>query len=1444
MVKKVLKHGNFKKGRVPVILFCLCLYFFSVISANAEDPAIKSGKSYIIKFKAGTDVSEVSAAGKLTSVFGEILKNRNNNLLKITADPSSLARYYSIDNINSLTYNELTDIQKKSEFIEPNYIFHIDKIDSPDDPVYTEQWGLSAIDAAKAWELATGKGVTIGIVDTGIDFTHEDLVGALSINTGEDINGNGKYDPWSSRDTIDGVSGDLDGIDNDGDGVADDVTGYDFVDQISSNFGDNKTHDGIPYDENGHGTMVSGVIAATGNNAKGIIGEAYNSKIIMARAFDATGNGESDDIAKSIIYLVGRGVKVINISAGENYYSRLIAEAVDYAVSCGVTVVASSGNNGWAYPHYPSDLQNVISVGNAALYNGKFTRYYTSSYGENLSLMAPGTAIYTTSVGNGYKTASGTSISAPFVTASAALLLEKNPNLTPAQIRLIFETNATPMSSTARNAKEGAGLLNIFKSLQYSEPAEISISSPREFQVFHYGADSLITITGTATAPLFDSCRITLRNINSSSDSSYKPIILKRTVKNDTLAVFGNIGRAKIYNSDGSIYEEKSGQMLISISMALKNGKSVEKSMIIEIMNENETLAVDSSSISKIYDGEKCAAMVGVKTNISSFASVDVYLNGELVKSQSDNDLYSRFHSLLLEDLISGMNYKIILKVSRRDGETIETNLDYSADSVETGIAEFKNKNYNGLNFGGFTESAGNLFGSGKNGLLVCTFDKSGSFSSSKLLSYSDGAFSLNDSDAYSYLPAAAGNIRSSRENDVMTREYGNFYLFEYKDGNLFKNKFYNDNKKSRTGTALADFDGDGVDEILSFSDTAFYVDKYIDNSLQTIAQTSGKLYSGAMPGSVVGDFDGDGNLEFAHSDRYGNVYIEEYNRNEKSLVREAYFKINAYNDYDYHYFAAGDFDGDGIKDVAFLYPVDFYTDGRYISGAVTEPKERIWKIRIYKTKGINAYREVANLTSEFANVHIGSTGSGIGTFRNGISAGNIDGKAGDELVVSVYPNVYMLKYSDEKFHLFGLQENAFSGNPLIFDFDNNGINEVLYSKIDSIPAIEYVKNSEKYTPPTDIRGWAENNKQYHIQWTKPKNSISTQIWESSIYGAFSDVLLAETADSVYTLTSWSENPGVIYFKSRYGDSTLSARSRQFLFVVKDAAAPFSVHYSNNTLTVAFSGRTAYTVEPGVFKIINSAGDTIRPFTAQFSGDYGYILTFDKQLSAGKYMLETASFFDYYSNPTQPGTLVFTVPDAADEPDSIYLTALKPRPEDYPSVELHFSQAVGESALINDNYELRPGGYLDRIERSTDSAVIIYFEATKGIGARGKEYLLTARNIKSADEKTAITTGEGNTLAFVFTPDSYDNAYLYPQPARISNDAEAWFANIPRNATVEIYTLEGELLQKLTEENGTGGIEWNLRDSKGDLLPAGVYLFKVKDQDGNTSKLKKFVTIR
>jgi thermitase len=247
----------------------------------------------------------------------------------------------------------------------------------PNDPEYSRQWFLRRIGIQDAWKTTKGKGATIAIVDTGIDYRHPDLRGNLLMKK--------QYDA----------------INNDFDAT----------------------------DLHGHGTSVAGVAAAVTNNKTGIAGVAPESKLMAVRAFSALAGANPDDVGESIMWAADNGANVINLSLGASipliFTGSQEDVAIPYAVAKGALVVAASGNSGDPFCSNPASNPAAICVG-ATDSLDRLAGF--SNYGLRLDVVAPGQGIYTTTAPYGYGSSSGTSLASPVVAGLGALLMSMGAN--------------------------------------------------------------------------------------------------------------------------------------------------------------------------------------------------------------------------------------------------------------------------------------------------------------------------------------------------------------------------------------------------------------------------------------------------------------------------------------------------------------------------------------------------------------------------------------------------------------------------------------------------------------------------------------------------------------------------------------------------------------------------------------------------------------------------------------------------------------------------------------------------------------------------------------------------------------------------------------------------------------------------------------------------------
>jgi thermitase len=282
------------------------------------------------------------------------------------------------------------------------------------DTLFSQQWALENtgqfgglagkdMNVPTAWETSTGGGVLVAVVDTGVDASAADLAGQLAGNPDE-IPDNG--------------------IDDDGNGFVDDTQGWDFVDS-----------DNDPDDEHGHGTHVTGTIAAAADNGIGVAGVAPGAKVMPLRALDASGHGSDSTIAEAFDYAGDVGARIVNASLGGTGASKTLTDAMTAHPNTLYVVAAGNDNVNTvvtAFAPCTSPAPNVICVGAST---NRDARAYFSNYGKTtVDVFAPGVTIMSTWPG-GYASLQGTSMAAPHVAGEAALALAADPAATTAQLK-------------------------------------------------------------------------------------------------------------------------------------------------------------------------------------------------------------------------------------------------------------------------------------------------------------------------------------------------------------------------------------------------------------------------------------------------------------------------------------------------------------------------------------------------------------------------------------------------------------------------------------------------------------------------------------------------------------------------------------------------------------------------------------------------------------------------------------------------------------------------------------------------------------------------------------------------------------------------------------------------------------------------------------------------
>lgn len=428
---------------MKIKLFVTSLVVSSAFLSTAQATPFNG---YIVKLKKGSNF----LSQKSVSRFGSVTKVADTTF-------GTFARLETNKGLTDKAFSALAN-SPEIEYIEPNYIISLNKVKegeettAPKDPSFKKQWGMKNdgkngrifssgvagedINVLRAWSVTKGsKNVKIAVIDTGVDYTHPDLKAQMDVNT-EELNGKS-------------------GVDDDNNGYIDDVYGYDFANK-----------DGDPQDGHGHGTHCAGVIGASHNDA-GVAGVMEDVKIVGIKFLTDGGSGETIDAIAAIDYAIKRGVHVMSNSWGGGDKEQSLEDAIKSAEAAGITFVAAAGNESTdndSTASYPAnyEVSNVVSVGS---YTASGTRSSFSNYGlKSVHVTAPGTNILSTYKRGGYTTMSGTSMATPHIAGVVGLLLSKEPNLTPAEIRERL-VNTSVKTSKLSTASVSGGRVDAYKAL-------------------------------------------------------------------------------------------------------------------------------------------------------------------------------------------------------------------------------------------------------------------------------------------------------------------------------------------------------------------------------------------------------------------------------------------------------------------------------------------------------------------------------------------------------------------------------------------------------------------------------------------------------------------------------------------------------------------------------------------------------------------------------------------------------------------------------------------------------------------------------------------------------------------------------------------------------------------------------------------------------------------
>jgi len=1320
------------------------------------------------------------------------------------------------------------------EYAQRNYIYKIDQV--PNDSAAASQWSLDRIGIFELW--ASGffdqllPRVIVGVLDTGVDYLHPDIASRIYVNPGET-----------------GGNKSTNGFDDDGNGYIDDWHGYNFVTVQNPDSGDWSGRSNDPMDQNGHGTAVAGIIGAQANNKIGIAGIAPIAQIVPLRAFDADGNGTDADIAAAILYAADNGVQVLNMSFGDVILSPLLRDVIHYAHEKNVVLIASSGNDGTSYPHYPSDFNEVISVGSSSQEN---VRSFFSSYGPSLALVAPGESIPTLALGGGYQSSfTGTSAAAPHVSAVASLLISLaqlksgasgSASLTPDEVRANLLAGCIDLGDKGWDNYYGAGMVNARVLLSSPQRNVVQITSPA---VDAQLSGSVIPIIGSATTDQLDSVNIYFGAGDSPSSWNEIASYGARNFINDTLAAW-NISslsegtytlRLQVKNIQSGDVESRI-RVLITRSAPVVLGFNFQDSIIVQ---------AQGGALATFRVNKPCSAVFWYRTHapLGSFK--------ELASSGVELD-----HAFLLStrDFQPGASYDFFVEATDQSGRTARFPT-VALSGTDYFTFTFPNEN---ISTTGFTQlpltlPSGYLLNktatiAGKSIVILNQYDATGSFSKLMAFQYRNGTFTPIDSTQRQWVPHDLKDVYNDGRLSTLVQDQGVTELFTSDAGgnSFFTNKTFIDSADV-WGSQMYDFDGDGKLDLIARTSSQYLVFKNMgENKFQLMAQLADP--TPPLPGdaanqfgpprSLIGDFSGTGNAEILFADYDGDMVM--YRQADKQsapfqfdLVWTDTTDLLETSDY----LTAGDFNGDGHLDFAIAghSNLDLNADREY------DPPT--WTVRIFThrpTDSLNGFSKIWEQT--FYGVNTGFS------HDNGISSERIFGTSNDQLFLSLNPYLYIIDFdvSSQAFHPVWAHSST-SNSVLVSDFNANGIPEIGFNTDGMVRFFEQTSTASKPQAPWGISAIPLSAHAVELRWNSLSPASTHRIYRDTIpqpqipVAAVTGTSYLDTtvisgktywyavtlvhpteSDHSPSVSTMPHNPGIIDSVFQQSITQISLRVSVpvdqnrlsgGVVCVDDTLKPVSIGIHNPSellLTFAqpFAKDTHYVRIRSLFDIYGMQADTVRqtPFFATLQ-------------QAHTFYLQRASFIN------QSLLLI-------EFNDTVSASALDVS-------NYHFSNAVRNFALKGVN--------LDTVSRTK---VYLSLQDNERLTPIGYKMDLTASEKIQSISGEALNDGKGQTVSLVIDINNLDNIIVFPDPLRYSNvDASRnhlTFANLPEYCRIDIFQTNGVKVATIEGNTRAAGLEWNLDDQHGRLVGSGVYIYLATQLDVNNNqvrtKLGKFAVIR
>jgi len=1285
------------------------------------------------------------------------------------------------------------------EWVSFNHIYRASY--TPNDSDFATQWYLPVIEAQAAWDITRGDtSVIIGIIDTGIDYTHPDLILNLWRNTAE-ISGNG--------------------IDDDDNGFIDDTIGWDFVDAPSfPTGGDDLVRDADPMDEMGHGTFVAGVASATTDNEVGIASIGFRCRLMSLRAGNSQGWLEEDDVAAALLYAMNNGAGVVNMSFGDVAASPLLSETVRLVHDAGVVLVASAGNSHSSMIHYPSGYSEVICVGAS---NQNDQRASFSNYGPWVDVFAPGTDILSTELGGTVGTWSGlnqgTSYTAPMVAGLVGLLLSANPLLTPEQVLNLLRQTADDLYPAGWDSSTTHGRINARRAVEnagFTSGVVARIISPQSDE----GFSAPFEVIGTAAGPALNSWKL-LWGVGEN------PLEWVTVSESDERMIERVLGEVVVPDED----------VVIAVRLEVEAVDGTMSVDHIHLFIDHSPPNILEMNVQKMLDAAHFGELVQIKTDdITSATLILTNAAGDSVRK--DFGYVSNSHTVFLSqnDFPGVWNYRALC--TNRAGQTVWSEEKTFFVSDPPFASNFWTDEATSLLQGHLLATPTDFDNDGRPEVFMNQFDN-GAYDDLRIFEWTGSDFSDVGNSYGLMIPQGVGDYDSDGLLEFLGRAYNITYIFEQEAAGHFPDSLEWRDTTGYYAYDLLDIDTlDGQTELLAwrnFDGEERYALYRMDAGpeaflLDTFPNPSEGYNQLGPPYVLVGDLDSDGLTDFLYGDYDGDVIFCEYQSNGQ-ITAPWYIRL-PYEDAT-NWMAAGDADGDG--EIEFIAGCRFDGEG----GTESQVRARHWEYFIFHRAANDSFVPVDTilvLGAESPRDH-----------DVAVAAGDVDGDGRDEFLIAAFPDLYIIDCEpfSGRYVPAGYFSPCENNAILICDWNDNGLDEFFFGDGNVWRRAEAAGGAGmRPLPPVGLEGQPLGPNEISLTWRSVAGADSYRVWQGETSSELSVFL--QTTDTMVFIPSLPEDVEYVYAVTTIDHDYPEQESAFSSFVTVIAnQAPTVEHQASfvapHFVRVNFSEAMGTSIRQQHSYILDD-GRMPRVITTA-EGERVAFVEFEEGFSPRLYRMELHALRDAQNSPLPEGSgwVEFTVEEEPlVGPYIASLEILSPT-----SLTLNFSESMNNSVLDTSNYRMSPMGRIISIQslEADLSRLQLGLDERWPVGAVGRSVSLHVTGVTSAE---GVALDSANGIAYIeAVASNLDGIYVYPNPYKgvgANGTNCVMFAGLTSDASVYIFALHGRLVKKLEGVNSAGGLPWCLSDEDGNAVASGIYLYTV--MDNKQTRRGKFAVMR